>query len=106
MEGESEREVFIAMPRLRWDQNRNPFIERCRMPLPAKGVYGMESGTREWRDERAHRLYSLASSSSDRKIRDEAVHFLGALERAGSDDAAWAISSLKKLEKKDRKSPA
>jgi hypothetical protein len=60
----------------------------------------------EWRDQRAHHLYSLAASAGDRKIRDEAMLFLGALERAGSDDAAWAISSLKKREKqKDQKSP-
>jgi hypothetical protein len=62
---------------------------------------------REWRDERAHHLYFLATCSKDRKIRDEAVHFLGALERAGSDDAAWAINSIKKRDRaKDRKSPS
>jgi hypothetical protein len=66
----------------------------------------MDTGIHEWRDQRAHHLYSLASSSRDRKIRDEAVLFLGALERAGSDDAAWAMNSLKKREKKDRRSPA
>jgi hypothetical protein len=67
----------------------------------------MNSDIREWKDQRAHHLYSLASSSRDRKLRDEAVLFLGALERAGSDDAAWAIKSLKhRVEQKDRKTPA
>ena len=62
---------------------------------------------REWRDERAHRLYSLAECSGNPKIRDEAVHFLGALERAGSEDAAWALRLLKKRDRQeDRRSPA
>ena len=65
----------------------------------------LDTTMRDWRDERAHRLYSLAASSGDPKIRDEAVHFLGALERAGSDDAAWAMNSLKMRGKgKDRPS--
>ena len=55
-----------------------------------------ETGTRDWGDEKVHRLYSLATSSGDGKIREEAVHFLGALERAGSADAAWAMDSLKR----------
>jgi hypothetical protein len=66
----------------------------------------VDTGVRTWRDQRAHHLYSLAVSAGNRNVRDEAVLFLGALERAGSDDAAWAISSLKKREKqKDQKSP-
>ena len=51
---------------------------------------------RAWRDRKVYDLYTLAASSRDRKLRDAAVHFLGALERAGSDDAAWAMDSLKK----------
>jgi len=56
----------------------------------------MNTGTRVWRDQRAHRLYSLAAGSKDKKIRQEAVFFLGALERAGCDDAAWAMDSIRK----------
>ena len=61
---------------------------------------------REWSDRRAHHLYSLATSSGDRKIKQEALLFLGALERAGSGDAAWAMDSLRRQEKaKNRRSP-
>jgi len=56
----------------------------------------MDTGMRAWRDRKVYDLYTLAASSRDRKLRDAAVHFLGALERAGSDDAAWAMDSLKK----------
>ena len=54
-----------------------------------------DTGIREWSDRRAQQLYSLAIGSRDRRIRQEALHFLGALQRAGCDDAAWAIKTLK-----------
>ena len=60
---------------------------------------------REWSDRRAHHLYSLATSSTDRKIRQEAVLFLGALERAGCDDAAWAMKTLRKRGKREDSGP-
>ena len=60
---------------------------------------------REWSDRRAYHLYTLATSPGDGKIRREAVLFLGALERAGSGDAAWAMDSLRRQGKaKDRRS--
>ena len=51
---------------------------------------------RTWSDQRARHLYSLATSSRDRGTRHEAVLFLGALERAGCDDAAWAMRAIRK----------
>jgi hypothetical protein len=65
----------------------------------------MDTGMREWSDRRAHHLYSLASSSKDTKIRQEAVLFLGALERAGCDDAAWAMKALRKRGKSEDLEP-
>jgi len=50
---------------------------------------------REWHDERAHHLYSIITTSTDRALRRQALQFLGALERAGSSDAAWAIHQIK-----------
>jgi hypothetical protein len=51
---------------------------------------------REWRDQRAHHLYSMAITSMDGKMRREALLFLGALERAGSKDAAWAMDAIRR----------
>ncbi len=51
---------------------------------------------REWKDQRVHELYSLAITSRDGAIRHEALTFLGALERAGSEDAEWALGALRK----------
>jgi hypothetical protein len=66
----------------------------------------MDPGKKEWSDQRAHHLYSLATSSKDRKIRQEAVHFLGALMRAGCDDAAWAMKTLRKRTRGDEGGPS
>jgi len=55
----------------------------------------VENERREWQDAKAHRLYSLAITSTDRILRREALKYLGALERAGSSDAAWAIHQIK-----------
>ncbi|MDD1662840.1 MAG: hypothetical protein LUQ60_03725 [Methanomicrobiales archaeon] len=55
----------------------------------------------EWSDERAHHLYSIATTSKDGKLRREALLFLGALQRAGSKDASWAMNSIKKDSKRE-----
>jgi len=52
--------------------------------------------TREWKDQRVHELYSLAITSRDGVIRHESLAFLGAMERAGSEDAEWALDAIKK----------
>gem|GEM_PF-1467248 len=51
----------------------------------------------EWRDQRVHQLYTVAITSKYGALRHEAMKFLGALERAGSEDAAKAIDCIKKL---------
>ena len=55
----------------------------------------MSEQTREWKDQRVHELYSLAITSRDEVIRHEALTFLGAMVRAGNEDAEWALSALK-----------
>jgi len=65
----------------------------------------MDSG-RRGEDQRARHLYSLATRAKDRKIRQEAVFFLGALERAGSGDAARAMDSLRKRAVEDEGDPS
>ena len=50
---------------------------------------------REWHDERAHHQYSIITTSKDRTLRRQAKRFLGALERAGSSDAAWAMDKIR-----------
>jgi len=52
--------------------------------------------TREWKDQRVHELYTLAITSRDGVIRHEALTFLGAMERAGSEDAEWALDAIRK----------
>ena len=61
----------------------------------------MENQRREWSDRRAHHLYSIASTSKDGDLRREAILFLGALERAGIKDAAWAMDLIKKRSKEE-----
>lgn len=56
----------------------------------------MSEQTRKWKDHRVHELYSLAITSRDGVIRHEALTFLGAMERAGSEDAEWALDAIKK----------
>jgi len=55
----------------------------------------------KWSDQRAHHLYSIATTSKDGKLRREALLFLGALQRAGSKDASWAMNSIKKDSKRE-----
>jgi hypothetical protein len=64
-----------------------------------EGVDRMDAGPRDRRDQRVHHLYSLATGSKDKNIRREARFFLGALERAGCDDAARVMDSLRKRAK-------
>lgn len=63
------------------------------------------SRKREWRDQRAHHLYSLATTSIDGNMRREALLFLGALERAGSKDAAWAMDAIRRRGKDPGEGP-
>jgi hypothetical protein len=51
---------------------------------------------REWKDRRVHELYSLAITSRDGVIRHEVLTFLGAMKRAGSEDAKWALIDIQK----------
>jgi hypothetical protein len=55
----------------------------------------------KWSDQRAHHLYSIATTSKDGNLRREALLFLGALQRAGSKDASWAVNSIKKNSKRE-----
>jgi hypothetical protein len=52
--------------------------------------------TKEWKDQRVHNLYTIAITSRDGVIRREALTFLGAMERAGSEEAEWALDMIKK----------
>jgi hypothetical protein len=52
---------------------------------------------RVWQDTRALHLYSIINSSNDRTLRRQAMQFLGALVRAGSNDAAWSMDRLRNL---------
>ena len=61
----------------------------------------MDNQRREWSDQRAHHLYSIASTSKDGNLRREALLFLGALGRAGIKDAEWAIESIKRRSKEE-----
>ena len=56
----------------------------------------MSEQTREWKDQQIRELYSLAITSRDGVIRHAVLTFLGAMERAGSEDAEWAIDALRK----------
>jgi hypothetical protein len=56
----------------------------------------MHEQNEEWKDLRVRELYSLAITSHDRVIRHEALTFLGAMERAGSNDAESALDALRK----------
>jgi len=56
----------------------------------------VDHDAREWQDERAHHLYSIVTTSKDQALRRQAKRFLGALERAGSSDAAWAMEKIRK----------
>ena len=51
---------------------------------------------KEWKDQRLHALYSLVITSRNGVIRQEVLTFLGALERAGSEDAEWALDAITK----------
>lgn len=53
------------------------------------------TGKREWHDQRAFHLYSIISTSTSGTLRRQAMQFLGALVRAGSNDAAWAMDQLR-----------
>lgn len=75
------------------------------MPSHYGGYESTDIKTKEWSDQRAHHLYSLATTSTDGNMRREALMFLGALERAGSEDAAWAMDVIKKRSKEGGKSP-
>jgi len=57
----------------------------------------MDEQTREWKDRRVHELYTLVITSKNRAIRHEALAFLGAMERAGSEDAERALDAIRKL---------
>ncbi|MDD1664792.1 MAG: hypothetical protein LUQ32_05515 [Methanomicrobiales archaeon] len=61
----------------------------------------MDAERGKWSDQRAHHLYSIATTSKDGSLRREALLFLGALQRAGSEDAAWAMNSIKKNSKRE-----
>lgn len=54
--------------------------------------------TREWKEPRVRELYSMALTSRNGAIHQEVLAILGALERAGSKDAEWALDALKKKE--------
>jgi len=54
----------------------------------------VEDERRVWHDAKAYHLYSIVITSPDRILRRQALRFLGALERAGSSDAAWAIHRI------------
>jgi len=54
--------------------------------------------TREWKEPRVRELYSMARTSRNKAIHQELLAILGALERAGSKDAEWALDALKKKE--------
>ena len=56
----------------------------------------MSEQTREWKDQRVRELYSIAITSPDVVLRHELLTFLGAMGRAGSEDAEWAIDAIKK----------
>jgi hypothetical protein len=53
-------------------------------------------GRRMWQDQKVHQLYTIAMVSKNEILRQQALKFLGALERAGSEDAVWAIDDIKK----------
>jgi hypothetical protein len=72
------------------------------MPSHCGGDERTDTQKREWSDRRAHHLYSIASTSKDGNIRREALLFLGALERAGIEDAAWAMDIIKKRSKEEQ----
>lgn len=59
----------------------------------------------EWSDPKVHRLYSLVTTSRDGNMRRAALMFLGALERAGSKDAAWAMNVIRKQSKEGDREP-
>lgn len=50
----------------------------------------------ELKDQRVRELYALATTSRNAVIRHEVLTFLGAMKRAGSKDAQWAIDAIKK----------
>jgi hypothetical protein len=52
--------------------------------------------TREWKEPRVRELYSMAITSRDGPVHREILAILGAMERAGSKDAEWALSALRK----------
>jgi hypothetical protein len=52
--------------------------------------------TKEWKDQRVRELYTVAITSRSGVIRREALTFLGAMERAGSEEAEWALDAIKK----------
>ncbi len=52
---------------------------------------------KDWQDARAFHLYSIITTSNDRTLRRQAMQFLGALVRAGSNDAVWAMDRLRNL---------
>ena len=56
----------------------------------------MSEQKKEWQDRRAGELYRIIRLSPDRAIRREALSFLGALARTGSQDAKWALDDIKK----------
>jgi hypothetical protein len=70
-----------------------------------QGAESTEDTTKQWRDPRAHHLYALATASKDGNMRREALHFLGALERAGSEDAAWAMDIIRRKSREGEGSP-
>ncbi|MDD1654647.1 MAG: hypothetical protein LUO91_02940 [Methanomicrobiales archaeon] len=61
------------------------------------GVVMGATDKKVWQDERAFHLYSIINTSNDRTLRRQAMQFLGALVRAGSNDAAWAMDRLRNL---------
>ena len=56
----------------------------------------MSERTREWKDQRVRELYTIATTSRDGIIRHEILTFLGAMKRAGSEDAEWALDAITK----------
>jgi hypothetical protein len=71
----------------------------------SRGDGGTGSRMKEWSDRRAHQLYSIATTSMNGNMRREALLFLGALERAGSEDAAWAMDSIRRQTRERDVSP-
>ena len=51
---------------------------------------------REWKEPRVRELYSMALTSRNGVIHQQVLAILGALERAGSKDAEWALDALRK----------